>query len=1012
MNRKELKTDAKRKKSELKKSPEGKEKGTEKEKVEKKLSIIGLFVMIIVGFVKSIPKMWKSILLRTIISFLIIMLVNVYTIALKNEGYGPSNFSFGTFWGDMMNLNENTAAYSALCFVATYLLTMIISQIFAKGIKLFFLDIAAVFPWMIDCFQKLGKKVGPLLLITMGVTMALGIATKNDLLFITLAITLFFEFVGQEKGIVGSLALASWNDYHRVFKKKQDIPDLNSHYVGILIMGLFGAMVILFLIPTNSKVLFSAILLIVFIALGVLLALNKVTNKTVKNAMLFLIFNLVIMKMTGVVRADNGGYSEAGASWGTYIGTSGSKEVILSGVKPSIFGVVGGYLASAGNGLVSAGKWGWGFTKAVASDVGYVVKETAIGINDLRKDIITNDLKIGKFELIKGTWDGSVKECKEFQKDIYEAGYKGAEWVEKNVTMENIKKLGTKATDVAEAGFDILVEEGKEFIDDPMGYAGDKYDAGIDLVEKGGEFAGELSIKAEKLITDMIEGGKDPKKVWEIIKKILPTDSIKNMIDPNSPLGVRLLNTGFAVLDAGQLIFTAGAGTVLAGGVKEGIELGIKTGVKEGIELGIKTGVKEGIELGVKTGVKEGIELGVKTGVKEGIELGAKTGVKEGIELGAKTGVKEGIETGAKTGVKEGIETGVKTGAKEGIETGVKTGAKEGIETGVKTGVKEGAETGVKTGAKEGAETGVKTGAKEGVETGVKTGAKEGVETGAKTGAKEGAEKGAKKPEFGQGDDYERLGKAGDKELGFMTKDSKVAIQKVADDMGVQVHVRPGNPESAKWLDAGDAIPKPQIIKSKTIGDLDKYIGGPDGKEGLVGYFKPKKPNLKDIPEELHGAVKKQFADRMDDYNKYSNRMIDLEQSGLVKVKDGIVHMAVKDPDTGKIIYKQVAGDVDLFDIRNFDGSEVSQTVKDMATKELKRLKASNVEHKDLISWDDIDNYKKTYGSKWESIEKEFADNSFSSTAKNNMIDKAKGAEGVVTFNPLDDATKNIYKKD
>ncbi len=1096
------------------------------QKPQKPLSIIGLIMSLFKGLFKSLPKMWKSILLRSVISFLVVMAFNFYTIAVKNEGWGGAGFSIGSFWGDMSNLQGNQGAFSTICFVVTYVITMIISQISSKGFKMFFLDMADTVPWTINCFHESGKKVGPIILITIGGMMVIGILTKNEMLYITLMLTFFFELASKDKGLVSQLSLACWNDFHRVKNRKKPLPELKPYYVGLVGFSLFAASIILFIIPIPQKTLYSSVLLVLFVGLGVLLALGKIGGKAAANIIALVLINLVVLRITGRVYADDGGWQEGGGTVGDYMKSSGSREVIKSGAKPGMMAVAGGLLSSAVSSLGSAVKWTWGFTKAVGEDVIYVGKETVIGVKDLVVDAVTGG------EIIKGTIKGSVEEVGQLIDSTVEIGKKGCEWVKENVTVENIKKVGEGALEMAENGVEAIKQEAEDFYNDPEGYVEQKIENGIEMIEEGGTLAGELSIKAEKLLDDMLEAGKDPRKVYETIKKILPTDNIKNMIDPKSPLGMRLLATGFFVLDAGQLIATGGLGNIVTEAgeqgvktvVKEGLEAGVKTTVREGIEEGIEQGVKTTIREGIEAGTKEGIEQGAKTtiregieaGTKEGIEQGAKTTIREGAEAGTRetieagaregieTGTKEAVETGARetaeagtkeavetgaretaeAGTKEAVETGAKetaeagtkeavetgaretaeAGTKEAVETGAKetaeAGTKEAVETGAKetaeagtkeaveTGAKETAETGTKeavetgaretaeagtkeaveTGAKETAETGTKeaveTGAKETAETGAKetaeAGAKETAETGAKegteAGAREGAETGGKKgvndgeqPEFGAGENYNQHG-AGDST--WMTENSQKAVQQVADDMGVQIHVRPGNKYSKEWLDAGDAIPKPELIKNKTINDLDVYLGAPADKKGLVGHFKPIEPSPDDVPKDLYDKVMERFTKRSKEFDNYSEAIDAMKADGVLKVSDdGIISLAVKDPETGQTVFKQVAGDVDLFDVTNFDGSPLPQNVKDMAVKKLQSIKTSNVEHRDLLSWDTIENYKQTYGNKWDSIKDEFSD-TFNAGAKNGMIDDAAGKEGLLTFNPTESTpTHNTFNK-
>jgi len=528
---------------------------------ERPLSMIGLVIMIITGFVKSIPKLWKSILIRTLISFLVVMTFNFYTIAIKNEGFGGAGYTFGTFWGDMSNLKGNNVAFTTICFVLTYVLTMIVSQIQAKGFKVFLSDVIHVFPWIMTSLTVPGKKVPSIMLITMGFSMIIGILTKNEMLLITLMLTFFFELVAKEKGLVGAVSMAVWNDFHRIAKRKvQPIPPLNPLYVGTITLSLLFAVIILYIIPMDKKSFISTLLMIVFIGIGLLLSWNIISKSTAKNIIVFVLINLVYYRVFGYIFADDGGWHEGGGNPKDYLNSAGAKEVIGSGVTPAVGSIIGGWLGSAVSTATGALKWTWGFTKAVAEDVGYVVKETAIGIKDLAVDAVTGG------QLIKETLNGSYTEVKDLLNSGYELGKDGIDWIDKNVTIENIKQLGEDAIKLAGDGIDAIKAEGEEFINDPEKYIGDKIESGIEFVENAGTLAGELSVKAEKLIEDMLEAGEDPRKVWDMVKKILPTDSINGMIDPKSPLALRLVNAGFAIIDAGQLIFTGGAGNLVTEG--------------------------------------------------------------------------------------------------------------------------------------------------------------------------------------------------------------------------------------------------------------------------------------------------------------------------------------------------------------------------------------------------------------------------------------------------------------
>jgi hypothetical protein len=958
--------------------------------------------------------MWKSILIRSAISFFVVTAFSMYSIAVKNEGTGAVRFASGTFWGDAINTGGNEAAFNTMCFIATYALTMIISRIRNGGVKKFFKDIFGTIPWTKECLVESKKMVGPLMFFTLALIMSLGIFLNNNLLFITLAITLFFEYASREKGLVSVLSLAFWNDFHRVFKRKKGIQPLNFKYVGMITLSMLLGMIILIFMPVDRARTFSIILTRLFLALGVLLIYNKISKKVAKNTVSFVIFTLLSYQLTGIVFADNGGWTEGGRSVTTYVGSAGSVGAFITSAVSGIFSVAGGLLGVAIGGITGStdlvGNWNYGseMGAALGEDVAYVGIETVVGVKDLTVDLFTDR------SLINATMDNINEEMTDFFDSGFQLTEQVSDWVEENVTTEiALETAEGMVRDInglisGEYAADWIKEELQEFANDPEAYVNNA----IAIIEQGGTLAGEASVAVERFLDNMRN---DPRAAYEIIKAISPADSIKNIIDPNKGLGERLINVPFATMDVAEMLVGFGMVNVATEAAEQGLKLGVRTAIRETAE---EAGQRITQEVAEEAGQRVTQEMAEEAGQRVTQEIAEETGQRVGQEAmeeaGQRTTQEIAEEAGQRTTQEIAEETGQRAGQEVAEETRQRTSQEVAEETGQRTSQEIAEESGQRTTQEVSEEAGQRTGQEAVEETGQRTSQEVSEETGQRTtqeATEEVGQGGAKDkydgPELEQGPDYTRQQAPADTD--WMTDNSKKSIQSVADEMGVQVHVRPGNPASRKWLEAGEAVPKPQIIKSKTIKDIDRYIGAPEGSEGLVGYFKPKKPNLDNVPKELHDKVLERFTKRMDEYNKYSHRMLDLEQSGMVKVKDGIVSMAVKDPDTGKTVYRQVAGDVDLFDVTNFDGSPLPQNVKDMAVDKLRRIDTSNVEHRDLLSWDELENYQETYGHKWESIEDQFVGNDFNLDAKNDMINDAATDEGLITFNPTEGTTWNKY---
>ena len=93
------------------------------------------------------------------------------------------------------------------------------------------------------------------------------------------------------------------------------------------------------------------------------------------------------------------------------------------------------------------------------------------------------------------------------------------------------------------------------------------------------------------------------------------------------------------------------------------------------------------------------------------------------------------------------------------------------------------------------------------------------------------------------------------------------ALAKIAEEQGITIGSRTTNMDSMNWIRDGKAAAKPLDIKAKTITELDTYVGASKADQGLVGYFKPTRPNPNDVPDHLKELVEIQYQTRLDDYN-------------------------------------------------------------------------------------------------------------------------------------------------
>ena len=182
---------------------------------------------------------------------------------------------------------------------------------------------------------------------------------------------------------------------------------------------------------------------------------------------------------------------------------------------------------------------------------------------------------------------------------------------------------------------------------------------------------------------------------------------------------------------------------------------------------------------------------------------------------------------------------------------------------------------------------------------------------------------------------------------GMPTRDQK-AIRSVCDKYGVKAHMRPTNPDSRAWLEAGRAHPKPEMLKAKTINQLDVELGYPKENIGTVGCRRPD-PLPAAKPAAMTDAhwskLQKRHGQRMTEYTDQAAKLQYLEKKGLI----------VWDQKTGIIYNKQTmkpyCGDHDTFAIVDaVSGKPVSPRMNEQINRELQSLGAT--QHPEHVGWD------------------------------------------------------------
>ena len=138
-------------------------------------------------------------------------------------------------------------------------------------------------------------------------------------------------------------------------------------------------------------------------------------------------------------------------------------------------------------------------------------------------------------------------------------------------------------------------------------------------------------------------------------------------------------------------------------------------------------------------------------------------------------------------------------------------------------------------------------------------------------------------------------------------------MARFAKEENVVVGARSTNVDSMRHIRDGNAVPKPITIKSKTIGELDTYLGAKSSDKGLVGYFDPpaaKDLDMNNIPANLREQVLKRRELRAAEYMEHRNSIDEAVKAGKMVERDGKLYAVIKQAD-GNTIIKPFAGDID-----------------------------------------------------------------------------------------------------
>lgn len=309
----------------------------QKEQKKEPTTLFQLLVHILKNFIKGIP----SRLIWAIITGLVIFVIHTYLLVVVNEGFRANENSLLKY---ILVLNRNIysnnlslgGGFYAILFWALLPVVFwgIIGQIRHSGLKGFIKNFGRnSLELFLEIFEKPGSFLLTLFLGAICIGILFGILIANPFIALLLSIIIFLSMCSRGNSFILLASYLSWSDFQRFFR----INPKKAFYIDIVAMiyrGISFGLFIFCLFPFAKVAnIFQYVILAIFFSLFLL---NIVFRKDKKAASFLLFFGGSFFLSSIKVHADDGGWSESGGNFFSWIASEGSFEAMIRGTGPAL----------------------------------------------------------------------------------------------------------------------------------------------------------------------------------------------------------------------------------------------------------------------------------------------------------------------------------------------------------------------------------------------------------------------------------------------------------------------------------------------------------------------------------------------------------------------------------------------------------------------------------------------------------------------------------------------------
>jgi hypothetical protein len=298
-------------------------------------TLLQLLKLMIKSMILSLPKQIPTMIAVSLATWVIHTWLLVYV----NEGFNPEHPVFRY----ILALPGYNLIGSTLFWIIT---GMLVPQAISGSLWKTLSGIGKAPNLISQSIQQGGSQTQPVLWIGAALALTLAAVCSRSLVCVQLAI---FALCGlaDQSGLLRMIVRVGWSDFQRIFRAGKNPITMDALKSNAVISGLSIGFVVA-IIPSLYFGYYMWILVIG--AAGIAFYMN---NKTVPAARSFLILlsTIGVAVLTRTVLADDGGWSESGRSFSTWIKSEGAITAILMGVIPSTGLSLGVVLGGALSGL-------------------------------------------------------------------------------------------------------------------------------------------------------------------------------------------------------------------------------------------------------------------------------------------------------------------------------------------------------------------------------------------------------------------------------------------------------------------------------------------------------------------------------------------------------------------------------------------------------------------------------------------------------------------------------------